>query len=193
MFVETCPHCGKNHVAYSSDAHARVTPNENWHLGRCQNPDCGRVALIQIANSIVKVLYPLGSYTLNSSAQISQAIRDDFQEAGQCLAAGCPKASMVMSRRALQRILKEQGCGQHNLVDAIDHAIKQGIVRKQWHPMLEEIRKFGNLGAHPDDDQLVNCTPQNAGTLLGFVRHLIEELYELPHRAGQLKFMRENP
>ena len=122
---------------------------------------------------------------------IDKKIIDDYQEAGKCLDAGCYKASMVMSRRALQRCLKEQGCPQKKLYDAIEHAVKDSILRKAFHPIAEEIRQYGNLSAHPDDDQLDNANYNNAKQILEFVALLVQEFYEIPALAATLKKQRD--
>ena len=140
----------------------------------------------------VKIIYPLGSFDLDSNIRIGQEMRSDFREAGLCLAAGCYKASMVMSRRVLQRSLKEQGCTQRNLVDAIDYAVKEGILRKAFHKVATEIRQYGNLGAHPDDEQLTNVNEKNAKQILDFARLLMHDFYEVPAAAENLRQAREN-
>ncbi len=94
---------------------------------------------------------------------------------------------MVVSRRVLQRCLKEQGCDQRKLVNAIDAAMKQNILRTPFHPIATEIREYGNLGAHPDDDQLANATRGNAQQILEFARLLIHDFYEVPAAASKLK------
>ncbi len=142
---------------------------------------------------VIQQIYPFVSYALDSTAQIPAEIRDDFLEAGLCLGAGCNKASLVMSRRVLQRCLHDQGCTQNKLVDAIDHAVKNSILRRAFHPLAEEIRQYGNLGAHPDDDQLQNANRENAQQVLEFARLLIHEFYEVPASAALLKKNRQAP
>jgi hypothetical protein len=131
------------------------------------------------------------AYELDNKAQIPNEIRDDFREAGLCLGASCYKASLVMSRRVLQRCLHDQGCTQNKLVDAIDHALKTNLLRKAFHPLTEEIRQYGNLGAHPDDDQLQNANRDSAHHVLEFARLLIHEFYEVPASAALLKKNRQ--
>jgi len=77
-------------------------------------------------------------------------------------------------------------------VDAIDHAMQQGILRKTFHAIATEIRQYGNLGAHPDDDQLQNANKENALQVLEFARLLIHDFYEIPATAARLKKQREN-
>ncbi len=195
MLIEKCPHCEASHVQTQTCSNEVLKTGDNstfWKVLRCQNPDCQRLILaVTTPESVIKSIYPVGSYELDSTVQIPQEVRDDFREAGLCLGAGCYKASMVMSRRVLQRCLKEQGCDQRKLVHAIDHAIKQNILRNPFHPIATEIREFGNLGAHPDDDQLANATRGNAQQILEFIRLLIHDFYEVPAAASRLEQTRQ--
>ena len=100
-------------------------------------------------------------------------------------------ASLVMSRRVLQRCLHDQGCTQNKLVEAINHALQTNILRKAFHPLAEEIRQYGNLGAHPDDDQLQNANRESAHHVLEFARLLIHDFYEVPASAALLKKNRQ--
>ena len=197
MIIEKCPHCETQHVQ-TEPLHTQVfvpgNPDTNWTVLRCQNNRCRHLVLaITDRHGNVKQLYPSGGFELDSEASISQEIRGDFREAGLCLKAGCYKASMVMSRRALQRCLKEQGCTQHNLIDAIHHAVSSSILRRAFQPLAEEIRQYGNLGAHPDNDQLANANQTSAQQILEFTRLLIHEFYEVPETAGRLRQNRQQP
>ena len=147
---------------------------------------------MEIENGVgSRVIFPFVAHALGTSASIPKQIVDDFQEAGICLGARCFKASLVMSRRVLQRCLAEQGCKQHNLVDAIAEAVSSGILRKPFHSLAEEIRHYGNLGAHPNDDQLANANNESAHQVLEFARILIREFYKVPASAAQLKLNRK--
>jgi hypothetical protein len=195
MIIEQCPHCQTRHVQAEARFAENLHPNRaktTWQVVRCQNPQCRLLVLVVLTEgSGVQTIYPLGAYELDSTAKITNEIRDDFREAGTCLAAGCYRASLVMSRRVLQRCLKEQGCADHNLVDAIDTAIKTGVLRKTFHPIATEIRQYGNLGAHPDDDNLANADNESATQVLDFTRLLIHEFFEVPATADALRKKRE--
>ena len=195
MLLDKCPHCGTSHVhaaeQFNQQSDPEQKPTENWYVVRCQNPKCKKLLLVIIDSGSIKSSYPAGSFELDQSLSIGQEIRDDYREAGLSLSAGCYKASMVMSRRVLQRCLKEQGCKQRQLVDAIDYAIKEGILRKPFHQVANEIRQYGNLGAHPDDEQLINVNEKNSKQVLDFVRLLIHDFYEVPAAAESLRQARE--
>jgi hypothetical protein len=193
MVLGECPHCGVKHIQ-TEVLHGvrRGSTDETWYVVACQNPRCNRLVLvITTAAGDVKKIYPAGHHEFDPTIEIPDELRDDFREAGWCLDAGCFKASMVMSRRTLQRVLKAQGCDQRNLVDAIAAAIKQDVLRKAFHPFAEEIREYGNLSAHPDDDQLENATKESAEHVMEFVRLIVEEFYEVPGKASRLKKQRK--
>lgn len=195
MLIDKCPHCETSHVHLELRSQDLFDLNKKeyyWAMARCQNPKCGRLIIVAFQQGEnIQIVYPLGSFELDTSVKISQEIRDDFREAGLSLAAGCFKASLVMSRRVLQRCLKEQGCNQRNLVDQIDFSIKENILRRPFHQVATEIRQYGNLGAHPDDEQLVDVGEGNAKQVLDFARLLIHDFYEVPATAENLRKARE--
>ncbi len=195
MILDQCPHCGVRSVQTTARFVEVLCSRDGgilWHLERCQNPECQRLILVEASNiGQVRQIFPFTQYQLDPKATVPQPIRDDFREAGLCLGAGCFKASLVMSRRVLQRCLTDQGCTQHKLVDAIDAAVKDSVLCKAFHPLANEIRQYGNLGAHPDDDQLVNANRESAHQVLEFARLLIHEFYEIPSSAALLKQNRQ--
>lgn len=197
MVLDQCPHCGVRHVQTQGRFSEALFVRDGavlWHIVRCQNAACQRLVLVQATNTgNVQQVYPFVAYQLDSTADVPADIRDDFREAGVCLGASCYKASLVMSRRVLQRCLHDQGCTQNKLVDAINHAMQNNILRKAFHPLAEEIRQYGNLGAHPDDDQLQNANRESAHQVLEFARLLIHEFYEVPASAVLLKTKRQAP
>jgi len=197
MVLDQCPHCGVRHVQTQSRFNEHLDEQSGavlWRIVRCQNNACRRLVLVEVTGAgVIQQIYPFAAHALDPNAQVPVEIRDDFRESGLCLGAGCYKASLVMSRRALQRCLHDQGCTQNKLVDAIDHALKTNILRKAFHPLAEEIRQYGNLGAHPDDDQLQNANRESANHVLEFARLLIHEFYEVPASAALLKKNRQAP
>jgi hypothetical protein len=195
MVLEQCPQCGVRHVQTAQLFAQQVKAGDAkafWFVLRCQNAACQRLVLVesdpvaQIASSV----FPFVNAGLAGAVTVPQALRDDFHEAAVSLSAGCFKASLVMSRRVLQRCLADQGCAQNKLVDAINAAIANGVLRKAFHPLAEEIRQYGNLGAHPDDDNLTTADREAAQQVLEFARLLIHEFYELPATATALKLKR---
>jgi hypothetical protein len=197
MLIEKCPHCNTNHVQtqhQNTYAFSDLQEGRQWAIARCQNPKCRKLVLLILGSgNAIEGIYPPASYDLDSTVVKDKEIRDDFREAGLCLSAGCYKASMVMSRRVLQRCLKSQGYDEYNLAAAIDHAMKDGILRKPFHDIATEIRSYGNFGAHPDDDQLDNIGRDEASLIIDFSQLLIQEFYAIPAAAEKLRKNRQPP
>lgn len=195
MILDQCPYCNVRSVQTQHRFMEWLSVSRNdvfWYVQRCHNQSCQSLILVQKANNgDVEQIFPFVEYRLESSSPIPPSIRDDFKEASLCLGAGCFKASLVMSRRVLQRCLADQDCNQNKLVDAIDAALKNGVLRKAFHDLAHEIRQYGNLGAHPDDDQLHNANHENARQVLEFARLLIHDFYEIPANASALKQNRQ--
>ena len=195
MILEQCPHCGVRHVQTAHQFTQPFAANDGarlWAIERCQNASCRKLVLVDHQNTgEVNRVFPFAEYELAAGAPVPEGVREDFREAGLCLGAGCHKASLVMSRRVLQRCLADQGCTQNKLVDAINAALSGGVLRKAFHPIAEEIRQYGNLGAHPDDDNLSAANQDNAHQVLEFARLLIHEFYEVPASASALKALRK--
>ena len=196
MILAQCPHCHVRHVSSTNVFEQRLKQTDastTWFIQRCLNQKCQSLILVERADKgLTNRIFPFSAYALDANSAIPAAILEDFGEAGLCLGAGCFKASLVMSRRVLQRCLKDQGCTQYKLVDAIKYAVENAILRKAFHPLAEEIRQYGNLGAHPDDDQLENANRGSAHQVLEFARLLIHEFYEIPASADLLKQSRKN-
>lgn len=196
MQLEQCPYCGVKHVQVHAQAAAVDGPandRRSWQVVRCSNPSCQRLVLLCQYSGATVIQYPAAAHELDATLPVSAEIREDFREASLCLSSGCCKASLVMSRRVLQRILAEQGCKQRNLVDAIKAATDGAVLRRAFHPLAEEIRLYGNLGAHPDDDLAGVATEANARQVLQFAALLIDEFYRLPAAVAALRTARTSP
>lgn len=202
--LEICPHCNVSHVQIAVSAHATWESNKSTcFLGNCQNPDCsGPVFFIRehinatdgmgYRHGLVTFLYPFALSTgLDSSISLPDRVVEEFQESIKCMAVGALLSSMTMSRRVLQRCLKDKGYSQHRLVDQINEAKKNGTIPARYHEIADEIRHYGNVGAHPSDDKASCVTNDNCHLLIEFTKLIIEEFYLLPHKATQLQANRK--
>lgn len=114
----------------------------------------------------------------NLSSDIPKEISEIFGESAVTLAANCPRASAVMSRRTLEAIAVDKGEDQGNLAVRLDNLASRGILQPTLADWAKEVRLIGNQGAHFDPMQMV--TIDDAKQLLSFVRELLKYLYELP-------------
>ncbi len=201
VILDECPHCRATHVQLSMlfVTEWGESGGRTWAvLAQCQNTLCQRRMFFlcdshpqRTQPKRIDFLYPLCSGTLPKELDLPGRIREEFMEAAESLQIGAILASMTMSRRVLQRCLKAQGFEERNLYDQIEAAKKDGTMPKRYHELADEIRKYGNIGAHPDDDKIELVTTENANQLLEFIRILIEEFYVLPARAKELQSKRQ--
>src|SRR5207249_2591144 len=120
-----CPHCGVRNaqvrVCWTGGV-PRTTPPRTWQGTQCLNEECQRLILIESMGKQIVATFPARRYELGARVPVSAEVRSEYREAGACLEAEAFLASMTMSRRVLQRCLKEQGCTDRNLVDQIADA-----------------------------------------------------------------------
>lgn len=186
MLIEKCPHCEVSHVQTHKHFELRGRKGD-WRVLECQNPECGGFIFARVVGDELEEMYPAVNFRLKDDLGVSDEIRREFEEAGKDLANGCYLSSMTMSRRVLQRCLKEQGHSEKHLAVQLESAKKDKTLPTRYHILADEIREYGNIGAHPDDDQALNVTKENAERLLEFTRILIHEFYELPAQVKQLE------
>lgn len=199
MRLDECPHCGTKHVEasqlYQETAGGAAKPTIWWRIVRCHHRECEKLVLVFVemisGGERIHGHYPAGKTELDSTVTtIPQAIRDEYGEAGKCLSIGCYLSSMTMSRRVLQRCLLFKNHDERQLFDQINAAKAAGTIPTAYHDLADEIREFGNIGAHPKDDKSHLVTAENAKHLLGFVALLIEEFFMIPARLSALRSKR---
>ncbi len=186
MILEQCPNCAVRNTSATGVAEAGGREQGIWRVYRCENQDCLKLVFIHHKPDGQSFQYPAGKFDLPNDPNIPAHVPDEYRQAGTCKAVGCYLASMTMSRRVLQRCLKQQGFDQKTLAQQIDAAKADGTIPKRYHALADEIRQYGNIGAHPDDDQAHLVTADNAKHLLDFVDLLIHEFYELPAKVSAM-------
>ena len=87
------------------------------------------------------------------SNDIPQDYKDDFEEAYATLDIS-PKASATLSRRCLQRLLRDQARVRHNdLSKEIQEVLDSNKLPSHLSNAIDSIRNIGNFGAHPEKDK----------------------------------------
>lgn len=129
--------------------------------------------------------WPLPESSL--SADIPEEIASVFREATTSLLANCPRASAVMSRRALEAITENMGETNGPLAQRLSRLAEKGLLHPTLSDWAKEIRLIGNEGAHFDPANQV--TYADAQQLVNFMRELLKFVYELPAELNR----RRNP
>jgi len=204
VIIDQCPHCQVRHVEVAERQHDHWGYNPDgtasyYLIGHCNNPKCGKKVFLLSRSRMsgnttgkdIFFMYPCYKGHLPDDPKLPEQVQEEFSEAAECSQIGAYLSSMTMSRRVLQRCLKAQGCEQRLLAQQIDAAKSDEIIPKRYHLLADEIREYGNIGAHPDDDKVELATSENAHQLLEFIQILIEEFYVLPAKADALLTKRQ--
>lgn len=188
-----CPQCGvRDQIAQGGHAVGGWEGITHWLVRCCNNPLCKRPIFViydeeeSSKTGRPRFTYPLSSGHLDHATTFPYLVREEFAEATRCLQVDAFLASMTMSRRVLQRCLMHLGFAQRQLFDQIEAAKSNDTIPRRYHQLANEVREFGNIGAHPDDDKAQLVTRENATLLLEFVRLLVEELFSVQQRISKL-------
>jgi Domain of unknown function (DUF4145) len=135
---------------------------ESWvggpHLLRCRSLDCAFVHIVWLLSNggAVERVDPVTRFKLPRLVGVSSKVARDIEEGIRAANAGCPRASVVMLRRAIEQICLELGAKKKDrLVDKIEKLKTMGLISVVIASTAHAIRAFGNdYGAHPDDDYL---------------------------------------
>ena len=193
----TCPRCGHLvraipetpaifHISEHSDQYAYL-------VARCPRRLCDVVLVIyDRLNEHVSHVFPLPHTEASSfHSSIPGEIKQDLAEAVRCIHAHAYRGTVVMARRAMQRIAVDKKAEGDDLKNQIDDLFKKGLVTKSLHDAAHEIRFFGNFGAHPRDDGLDDISREDARAVLALVQDFLTDLYVRPHETSELSKKRK--
>jgi len=118
------------------------------------------------------------------------SVNSDAFEAQICHAVGAHKACVVMCRRTLEQVCDSMSAIGQTLYDKIRNLQTQGIISSEIFAIFEEIRFFGNYGAHPNDDLLGDVTKDDSSSVLEVTFHIIKHIYDIPETIRKLRSRR---
>jgi Domain of unknown function (DUF4145) len=141
-------------------------------FGNC--PACNRrwVLLKTHRGTEIKesMVYPRNAARRPVSLDVPSKFADDYKEACAVLA-DSPKASAALSRRCLQRILREQAkVKTQDLSKEIDEILASKQLPSSLTGAIDAVRNLGNFAAHPikstSTGEIVDVEPGEADWLL---------------------------
>jgi len=193
MFI-VCPYC-KIGVESSVVAHAErsgvmravlACPNCMEHCYAEFRGDTDR----KTGKAVWHVMHPVAPPI--QSPAIPENVQRDYNEATACLAIGAYRASAAMCRRALESSAIERGASKARLVDQVDELLQKSVISPQLAEWAHEIRFWGNIGVHPDEDGLADVTPDDAGEIMQFTTEYLEHVYIMPERVKASRGRRDS-
>jgi hypothetical protein len=198
--VLTCRSCHNTvlAVAVTNVPEVQYGDSEAWLIAEC--PQCNEKVFViyDTLNHHVGRTFPFGYIKATDySDDIPENIRTDLAEAELCRRAQAYRASVVMYRRVVENIAKKE-LGQKMITDEnaddlkkkIILMFKKGLITKPIEQQAQEIRLFGNYGAHPADDGLdLQIGKEDVELIDDLVWDIIRTIYVQPakHRKLQSK------
>lgn len=206
-----CPHCNTGvHIDFDADEIRCLRFGENFDEG-CQVqegicPECNNLIIKLVSGKIgttnfeedpiylqeerEQIVFPIGS-TRSLEPEVPLEYKEDFEEAESVISLS-PKASAALSRRLLQRILREHfKIKKTSLSKEIDEFLSKDNLPSYLTETIDAVRNVGNFAAHPNKDnhtgEIVNVEPGEAEWLLDALEALFDFAFVQPKRIQKKK------
>lgn len=177
-----CPNCTKT---FYLDAFTYYN-----YIGDVRCTNCGATLTVTILNGELKVTPINKTFEITSIPNAPSNVTSDVSEAQICHAVGAYKACVVMCRRSLEQVCDDKSAQGRLLHDKIHYLQGQGIISSEIFGIFEEIRYFGNYGAHPNDDLLGDVTKDDSSSVLEITLHTVKHIYDVPETIRRLRSRR---
>ncbi|MGW9383469.1 DUF4145 domain-containing protein [Streptomyces globisporus] len=105
---------------------------------------------------------------------IPEALRNQHTETHKCLSVKAYIATVVMNRRTLEGICKDQGAQGRNLMRMLEELAASGIIEGRLLEWSQELRILGNEGAHFTE---TTVTADDAIDAIAFTEALMDYIY----------------
>jgi len=177
--LTTCPHCTINspNITWRKDliTKSRVGNDEyHWNIYACER--CGGVIVSRLAEKEIIEVFPISKEIDNS---IPPTAIEYLKQAFTTVHA--PVASVIVSARAIDEMLKEKGYTDGSLYERIESATKNHLITKEMAQWAHEIRLDANNHRHADVT-IGLPTGKDAKRCVEFALALAEFLFVLPTR-----------
>lgn len=118
------------------------------------------------------------------SDQLPRIVHASFLEASRCLNAAAPIATVVMCRRTIEAIIKDQGSSKRTLIEGIKDLVATKTLPSSLGALADVVRVVGNVGAHASDDLVEQA---QAREMYDLTKALVDAIYITPHRVAGIR------
>ena len=188
-----CPYC-KTKTQFNEYGGIRLCKSEDIHHQPFLCTNCDGIIMTkwnwdrykQNIGNLNKYYEVVGDFKAQVDLQKikSEFVRKDFKEAIGCYNNSFYNASMVLARRAIHQEIDERNIKKGNLYEKIYSLDISNNLKR----LLDKVKNFGNMGAHPDfflyDDKGEQLISQNnekvfAKLSLVFLDKYFQDQYEM--------------
>lgn len=195
-----CPHCSTAFFPATREwalSHSTGPPagfplqdrDGTWHVQFALCPACRRAIIFIVSKrgeeKRARLVWPAGA-SRPLPKEVPKSYAKDFQEACEVLIAS-PKASAALSRRLLQRLLREKGgVKKGNLYEEIEEALP--TLPGDLADVLHAVRVVGKYAAHPEKStrtgEIIDVEPGEAELSLDILEDLLDLYCVRPARTA---------
>ncbi len=158
-----CPHCLESFHDFYEVILVGNDAQGDWGIISRKCPSCERVILVLASGKISSIggrnllesvknerlIYPRATSRTSLSKEIPDEFAREYREACFILA-DSPRTSAALSRRCLQRLLREKAhVKPSNLANEIQEVIDSGSLPPYIAESINDVRKISNFAAYP--------------------------------------------
>jgi hypothetical protein len=195
-----CPKCGHNgsfedipaQNSRIADVLVLLENGDQAYAGlrRCPNPHCYAVVyVVRDFESKVVISYPARRIDFDSS-DIPLSVRDAFEEALECHASSCFKASAMMIRKTLEELCDERGATGNTLAERLEALQDKVVLPAGLMLGLDEIRLFGNDATHVEARIYREIDADAVEIAILFTREVLKSVYQSSALVEKMKAFR---
>ena len=187
-----CQHCGNSglHTVLESVIEVETIEfehgnsfEENFEITFCRCENCNRHSLFSFLNGNSDEAWSLFPREKQIDQSVPKSIRNAYSEALKIKKISSI-AFVIMIRRALDLLCKQEGATGNNLYEKIIDLGKKELIPKVLSDMADTIRLIGNDRAHDDNEILKE---NDLDVLDDFYSSIIEYVYIGPRKVELLR------
>lgn len=172
----TCPKCNRMNVAFWE---TDLDPGKTWDPLLIEQALEGEEASIS--------WMPIPGIQKDFE-HIPEEMASVSKEAWKCYSAQAYRGAVILARAVIEASAKAKGYEKGTLAAKIERMAENRIIREALANHANEIRHFGNEGAHGDLRSPI--APEDAKEVLVLMSEFLNELWQAPTRAELLRLRR---
>jgi hypothetical protein len=179
--VYLCPHCRVTVKPEEEEVSLGEDSNGAWIASVRRCPSCKQLSIHLSAvehlpagpkSTVGLRAWPKGSSRKPLPVEASK-YQIEYEEAATVLS-GSARASAALSRRLLQKILRDEAkANAKRLADQITDVLGRNELPSDVAQLIDVIRNIGNFAAHPDE-VILDVTPEEAELCLDILDRVID-------------------
>ena len=196
-----CPHCHVHIIPIIKSISLEDNAEYSWYINyyKCTNDSCKKffLELVKVTLSPANptkeklMIYPRTTNRDMAPPEVPKEFAEDFNEAAMILD-DSPKASAALSRRCLQKLLREKAnVKPGKLIDEIQEIIDRKELPSYLTENLDNIRIIGNFAAHPIKSErtgeIIDVELSEAEWTLDVLEGLFDFYFVLPEKMRKKK------